>query len=179
MAYKSDKTNAAIRSLSPAEWAKFDALHGPRQPNGCIPWGGRRNKLGRAVFSPRHSTSVLAGRCALYRETGVLGEVAMHGCDNPACVSLEPGHLRWATQAENLADMTVKGRRASGAEFRAKCRAAHKRGPASHAAKLTANDITAIEAELAKGTSRKQLAVQFGVSKTTIQGIAVRQVSHH
>ncbi len=102
----------------------------------------------------------------------------MHGCDNPKCVSLEPGHLRWATQQENIEDMTRKGRRAKGPEFQAICRAAQVRGPAHHCSKLTANDLTVIETELAKGTTRKVLAAQFGVSKTTIQQIAARLVSH-
>lgn len=56
------------------------------------------------------------GRCigrhvvALIQATGEQpsGRVAMHRCDNKRCV--EPSHLTWGTQADNMADKVAKGR---------------------------------------------------------------------
>lgn len=40
------------------------------------------------------------------------GRVAMHVCDNPRCI--EPTHLRWGTQRDNMRDKVAKGRHHNG-----------------------------------------------------------------
>ncbi len=152
--YQSIRRNALIRLLSPKQWATIDARHGPRQPNGCILWTGPLNRDGRAVACGIH-----AARAVLYRQTGILGEVALHDCDNPRCVSLEPGHLRWGTQKENIRDTHRRGR------------AANRKGEANPNAKLTANDRATIRAAHTKGVSQKDLARQFNVHQTTISRV--------
>lgn len=55
------------------------------------------------------------------------GVVIMHRCDNPPC--FREDHLREGTQAENLADMTEKGRRGTnGFENRERCPQGHEYG---------------------------------------------------
>jgi hypothetical protein len=46
------------------------------------------------------------------------GQVVLHCCDNTLC--WRDSHLRLGTQAENLADMTAKGRRRSGDHWKEK-----------------------------------------------------------
>ena len=55
---------------------------------------------------------VRAQRFAYAAKHGVIGAgiVAMHECDNPICVGVEPGHVVAGTQSENLAHMAGKGR---------------------------------------------------------------------
>jgi len=57
------------------------------------------------------------------------GLFVCHHCDTPACC--RPSHLFTGTQAENLADMTAKGRRRSGAYLAARthCKYGHEFTP--------------------------------------------------
>lgn len=81
------------------------------------------------------------------------GVCVCHRCDNPGCVN--PDHLFLGLQAENIADMDSKGRRARGNKVANK-------GRAHPMSKLTEADILAIRA--AKGISQRHLAKQYGVS---------------
>jgi hypothetical protein len=83
----------------------------------CLLWNKAKNKNGYGVFSIRGRT-ILAHRAAMLLLNGWLPEVTRHGlrlfvlhkCDNPACVN--PHHLMFGTQADNLRDMRLKGRAA-------------------------------------------------------------------
>lgn len=77
--------------------------------SGCaIYTGPRANGSGHGSFGRRG----LAHRISYTMHFGPVpaGMVVMHSCDNPPCVN--PAHLTIGTQADNLADMTAKGRRA-------------------------------------------------------------------
>lgn len=75
--------------------------------------------------------------------------VVMHSCDNPSCVN--PAHLRWGTQQDNIADAIAKGRMDNSGE--------------NHGAhKLTDNDVMRLLAELPR-RSQRSVARQFGVSQ--------------
>lgn len=91
-------------------WAKVN-IGGPDE---CWEWTAFRNPAGYGRFGIGYETA-LTHRFSYALTAGVnvtdLGQsVVMHSCDNPPCCN--PKHLSLATQAQNLADMVDKGRRA-------------------------------------------------------------------
>jgi len=83
------------------------------------------------------------------------GLQVLHRCDNPPCV--RPDHLFLGSQADNMADMVVKGRAL--------------RGERNPNAKLTWEAVRAIRAQHAAGVSKHSLSRQFGVDRTVITSI--------
>jgi hypothetical protein len=81
----------------------------------------------------------------------------LHRCDNPACVN--PAHLREGTHDDNMSDMRLRGRSASGARAR-------------HRSKLVAGDIPVIRyLSRESGLSQHAIARQYGVSNVTIHDL--------
>jgi hypothetical protein len=93
------------------------------------------------------------------------GMDACHRCDVRACVN--PQHLFLGSRGENLADMRRKGR------------ANDPRGEKHPKAKLTEDDVRAIRAALAAGTSSCVLGQQYGVAKNSILSIKHRRNWKH
>jgi hypothetical protein len=75
-----------------------------------------------------------------------------HHCDNPPCVN--PRHLFLGTNADNMADMTAKGRQA--------------RGPKQALARLTEDQARAIKSSPER---TRALAERYGVAYGTIEAI--------
>lgn len=121
----------------------------------CWQWEGECNKSGRARI-----WFAGAKRCASHIALQLAGKprpeglVAMHSCDNPGCVN--PRHLSWGTQADNIVDREAKGR--GGAAF----------GERSSAAKLTVRNVRAIREDPRTLT---EIAKSYGVRITTITNI--------
>lgn len=92
-------------------WAKVDKLG----PDDCWLWTGAKLSTGYGTFTiddrtynATHVALTLDGR---EREVGEDGRPwnVLHGdCSNPSCVN--PAHLRWGTQKENIADKRRLGR---------------------------------------------------------------------
>ena len=96
------------------------------------------------------------------------GCVVCHECDNPACVN--PAHLFVGTMKDNSIDMTIKGRHGQ----------TGSKGEKHWKAKLQDFHIREIRhAYLAGGVTQKQLADEFGVSKTTIGEIVRNKLWTH
>lgn len=135
--------------------AKFWSLVDRRADDECWLWRAATTK-GYGVFHPTWRQTVKAHRYSYVLHGGTLapGQVVCHRCDNPSCVN--PAHLWAASQADNLADMTAKGRRAAGG-------AVASRGTA----KLTTEARDAIRAERGQ-TSAMALAERYGVSKSAV-----------
>lgn len=119
---------------------------------GCIEWPffitrdgyGQTNIRGRTVKAHRLVLEMVTSR-----EAGT-GKDAAHTpliCHNRACVN--PRHLRWATKAEQSADMLIDGTRE------------RQRGEGNPAAKLTEADVRSI-----RGDSRtaREIAAQYGIA---------------
>jgi len=97
--------------------------------DGCWEWTGARkpNGYGDLTIRPRRWS---AHRFAYTVAVGPIpaGMVVCHTCDNPPCCN--PAHLFLGTQADNMADMGRKGRRASSPR-KTHCRNGHEYTPAN------------------------------------------------
>jgi len=88
------------------------------------------------------------------------GMFVCHRCDTPACCN--PAHLFLGTHAENMADMSRKGR--SMAQ-----RSPHKiRGERNGAAKLTESQVRGIRVAFSAGETMASIARRHSVSDATI-----------
>ena len=132
---------------------------------GCIIWVGKLNHLGRAVFPEsireREGISVMVARyilgCRSSKEK--VGMVAMHTCDNPSCIN--PDHLKWGTQKDNLEDMTKKGRRGRGSKMGSP-------GESNPRSKISLETVKYIRESKKRG---RELAKELGLSDTMISRI--------
>ena len=125
---------------------------------GCWNWigaiSGKRPSIG--TFARK---SALAYRVSyeIHRGPIPLGLSVCHRCDNPVCVN--PDHLFLGTQAENLADMSVKGRGHG---------ACKNRSAAGYRVKLTEDQVRAIRSS---STSGRIAAAEFGISQPMVAAI--------
>lgn len=89
-------------------WAKIDK----GADDQCWPWlggvwptgYGRAWVGGKIVRAHRLALALAEGRRSLPHAK----MFACHSCDNPVCCN--PSHLRWGTQADNMADASRRGR---------------------------------------------------------------------
>lgn len=133
----------------------------------CWPWMGSKNANGYGHFSVggrANNRRVSAHRFAYWLAHGQIepGEVVCHSCDNPGCVN--PAHLFAGTQAQNLADMTAKGRRSRFA----------LRGESAPTCKVSDADAKRIATRIASGEKPAALAREFGVNRVSIYKIVKR-----
>jgi hypothetical protein len=86
-----------------------------------------------------------------------------HSCDDPPCCN--PGHLRFATRLENVADMYERGRA--------------RVGSAHPFARLTEAAVVEIRVRRANGAMQKTLAADYGVSDAYVSEIVNGLVWRH
>lgn len=137
---------------------------------GCWEFNGARNRLGygqlavgnvRYVNGKKQCVPMLASRVAYLAWVGPIPDeqAVCHRCDNPPCIN--PEHLFLGTRTVNNHDAAAKLRIANGE------RAVHK---------LTDKQVEAIRKRYADGGIRhKDLAAEYGVSRTLITLILNRQ----
>ena len=106
---------------------------------------------------------------------------ALHSCDNPKCCN--PLHLFWGSHSENMKDMALKKRATKlkgelhSSRTRIECR---PRGAPHKYSKFTESQVLDIRHKVAqKLRSRKQLALDYGVSVSAITAIHKRQNWFH
>lgn len=150
MAY--NKLPLKDRLLAKAEW-----------DGSCLLWCGAMHPRGYGLIRKAGKWSK-AYRVSYEIHHGAIpdGMVVMHSCDQPGCIN--PAHLSIGTQRDNVRDMISKGRdnRLSG-----------ERHP--HA-KLTVEEVAEIRRRYIPrkhGCGAGALAMEFGVSKQTVQAILV------
>lgn len=146
-------------------WSKVDI----RGDDECWPWkaGVDRKGYGRFYFSGgrEHRKHYTAHRAAYIlsldiEHTDLNPEIATcHICDNPPCCN--PRHLFLGSWADNLADMTRKGRRRNGISV----------GEKNGCAKLTESQVRDIRGRFKEGESKSTLGKRFRVYPSTIDAI--------
>jgi hypothetical protein len=142
-------------------WSNVDKSAGP---DGCWPYlalltdGG----YGRIKFKGRFYG---AHRVTLSQATGVpidCDEMALHSCDYRRCVN--PAHLRWGTNTDNMRDMVSRGRAVDWA--------GRREGAKNPNAKLTEDDVRNIRASALR---TPEMAANYGVSEWAINAIKARR----
>ena len=122
----------------------------------CWDWQAGHTTNGYGSFRVRGRT-LKAHRCAWELVNGPIpfGMQVLHHCDNPPCVN--PAHLFLGTHVDNMADRTEKGR--------------VPRGEDNGSARLTENNVRAIQRLYASGLTYETVAYNFDVVKGTVGDI--------
>lgn len=141
----------------------------PDDPTACwetdLSLGGDKRDRPQ-LWSREHRRSLAAARFVLEAKLGrplAAGELALHTCDNPACV--RPEHLFVGTHADNQADKCRKGRQA--------------RGIRNGRAKLSGEQVAEVRALADGGWLQQDIANAYGVSQPTVGRIFRRRVRVH
>jgi len=141
--------------------------------SGCWAWTGTidRDGYGKVSFAGEY----LAHRAMMSSIAGgiPMGMYVLHSCDNPKCVN--PFHLRFGTQVENMKDCADRGRlnKIKGADV--------------NTAVLNETDVSFIRDHYAKNMGKIRvkrgtqqfLAHKFGVTVSTISRIASGETWKH
>lgn len=142
-------------------WSKVEK----KGPNECWHWNGYKNEDGygrtwindkgyyahRVIFNLAFPNVIQLSAPKDTDETGFL----LHKCDNPSCCN--PNHLFVGNHADNMADKVKKGR------------AADFSGDKGPRCKLTMEQANEIRQRRKNGISAKQLAVESGISLSSIK----------
>ena len=146
---------------------RFFAKVNKDAPDGCWEWTAsmRVRDYGGFVF---YGENMLAHRASWIIHNGDIPEnmCVLHKCDNPTCVN--PDHLFLGTQADNVTDMCVKGRKAIFT------------GDNNSNSKLNTRNVLDIRKHWsAKKMTRIEMAEFFKVDITTINRVISRSTWQH
>lgn len=133
--------------------------------NGCHEWQGTTVKKYGVVYYRRKMIAVHRIVCFLTNGEPAENHQALHSCDNPTCVN--PAHLRWGSQKENMMDCKQRNRQSN--------RSGEKNGRA----KLDENKVKEIRSIYGNGLSMVQIAEMYGVSNQLISRIIKREAWSH
>lgn len=147
------------------EWLKNAVA--TRDRSDCWEWPFKSTTSGYARMSTRKASHIaleLDGR----QRPKAPGDFALHSCDNRLCVN--PSHLRWGTQEDNVGDAVSRGR--------------HKmpglKGSAKNQSSLIESDVVTIRNVADRKTrTQTQLAEEYGVGIATISRIVNRKMWKH
>jgi len=170
---EADQKQLTVLSAEDRFWANVIKSD---DPNGCWLWSA-------AAATGKHGTfyvgggKVQASHFAWESANGrpvPEGLWVLHHCDNPPCV--RPDHLYVGTHLDNVRDAIERDRYAIGNALHHATRA---RGERQGSAKLRDADVLAIRAKSRAGASLRQLAAEFGISKSQAGRIVRGEVWQH
>lgn len=151
------------------EWERFWSNVAPTNERGCRLWtGGKHDRAGYGAF--RSGSGRLAHRWVYASANGAIpdGMDVIHKCDERRCVAID--HLMLGTHAENMLDMSAKGRSYTGDQV----------GEANGGAKLTDATVAAMRAEYAAGgVLQRELGLRYGVDQSNVSLIVNRKKWSH
>lgn len=143
--------------ISERFWAKVIV----RGPDECWVWQGARvrGRYGVVGRGGKYGSNCYAHRLSFELAFGAVpvGLSVLHRCDNPPCVN--PAHLFLGTQADNIRDMDLKGRR----------RTLARKGQQHVRAKLTDEAVLEMRRARAEGERVASIARRFGVGWTAAE----------
>lgn len=171
-------------------WAKVDV----RGPDECWPWKGGVGTGGYGSFSKGKKYSLRANRVAMALDgRDPLDLLSCHTCDNPPCCN--PAHLWAGSGLENAKDAVSKGRyrvgEMHGRHTKPECTARgerhwsatmpekRQRGSINGNAILNESDVARIKVEPYWHGVGRALALEYGVSTTTISDIRAGKIWRH
>ncbi len=126
-------------------------------PNHCWEGQGARRKNYAAYTHDGKTFGWHRITCWLAHGEPSEGDNALHSCDNRACIN--PDHLRWGSQKENVHDAIQRNRRRD-------CR-----GERNGRAKINSNVVKAIRAIAGTGPTNTQIAELYGISNQMVSRI--------
>lgn len=128
--------------------------------SGCWLWTGKINDSGYGVWRQTPTQNYQRAHRLFYKLLiGAIpdGVFVCHRCDVPCCVN--PAHLFLGSQKDNMADAAAKGRTA--------------KGMMHGQSKLNSEDVLKIRSSF---ETQEELALRFGVTRTTIGRIRNRKL---
>ncbi len=129
--------------------------------SGCWNWTGAKIKGGYGQLGgERGAGAVVAHKFSYEHHVGPVPAemLVLHECDNPGCVN--PDHLFLGSHADNMADMTRKGRNGT------------LRGARGSNRKLTDEQKNDMRAMVHAGVPIRQIAARFGVDRRLVRKYA-------
>lgn len=146
------------RSKRGEQAAWITALLSMPTSNECVPWPFQKRPSGygkvwhESKMRPAtHAVLILSGQ----PQPDAPNNLALHACDNPPCVN--PRHLRWGSQKENLSEMISRGRQ--------------PRGEQRSDFKVTDAEVKEIIELRQSGWTQQSIADRFGLSQPHVCNI--------
>lgn len=138
-------------------------------PNDCWSWKGRKSEAGYGRIDTKNKgvkRTLTAHRVSYELHHGPIAEnmCICHHCDNRECAN--PQHLFQGTHADNMKDMTEKGRAWRGGKGGNLGGRKFQKGEGHDLAKLKNQDVIEIRRLFATGLSKAAIGRLYGIGES-------------